>query len=178
MKWRVQVRTRRQWDRYCLWLAVGGGNLAGIIWILPALSMALGAPLWPLTWHHGFMRLGNALLMYGVAALACAPLRRLFWCFVPPCLWLVWSVMDRIAVRNWPGLTHDLHHNVPAAGMSLIFGVLLALVTGKFGRGIEEEDAMPDTAVMGFDSQEGVWPPAPNYPPQPNGRKEDGPHGK
>lgn len=158
-----KVRTRRQWERYCLWLAVGGGNLAGILFVLPDLSMALGGPLWSLTWHRGFMRLANALLMYSIAALACAPPRRLFWIFVLPTLWLAWSVMDRIAARNWPGLTHDLHSNVPTAGMSLVFGSLLALVLGKFARGLEEEDAVPGAAVLS-DPQEGVWPPAPRRP--------------
>ena len=115
MNRQVQVRTRRQWDRYCLWVSVGGGNFAGIIWILPALSMVLGVPLWSLPWYRGFMRLGSALLMYAVAALGCASRRRLFWVFVLPSLWLVCSVLDRIVTHNWPGLMHDLHDNVPSA---------------------------------------------------------------
>ena len=159
-----KVRTRRQWDRYCLWLAVISGNLAGIIFVLPDLSVVLGAPTWPVAWNRGFLRLENALLMYTIAALACAPWRRLLWVFVPSALWLVWSVMDRIVAHNWLGLIHDLHSNIPSAGMSIAFGGLLALVLGKFGRGLEEEDAVPKATVMTYDPQDGVWPPAPRRP--------------
>jgi len=174
MKLRVQVRTRRQWDRYCLWLAVGGGSLAGIVWILPALSMALGAPPWSVAWHHGFQRAGDVLLMVVISNVARVPCRRLLWVFVPPAVWLVWSVMDSIATGNWPVLAFDLRGNTLNVGLDLVFGCLIALFLGRFGRGREEEDAVPDAAfAMRFDSQEGVWPPAPNYPSQPNRRKED-----
>jgi hypothetical protein len=155
-----KVRSRQQWDRYCFWLAVIGGNLAGILFVLPALSMALGGPLWSVAWHRGMMRLANPVLMYTIAALACAPPRRLLWCFVPPALWLVWSVMDRVALHNWLGLVHDLHNNVLASGMSLVFGGFLALVLGKLGRGLEEEQNASESALISV-SPEGVWPPAP-----------------
>ncbi len=179
MKLRVQVRTRRQWERFCLWGAVGGGCLAGIIWILPALSMALGVPTWSVAWHHDFQRAGDLLLMVVISNVARVPRQWLLWVFVPPAIWLVWSVLDRVVLGNWSGLVLDLHGNVPNAALDLVFGCLIALFLGRFGRGREEEDAVPDAAsAMRFDSQEGVWPPAPNYPPQPLGQKEDGPHGK
>ncbi len=176
MKLRVQVRTRRQWDRYCLWLAVGGGNLAGIIWILPDLSMASGLPLpfWIFARHREITLAGDVLLFFAVICLARAPRRLLFWVPVPPALWLAWSQSPRIILGNWLGLFFNLHNYLPLASMSLACGCLIALVTGQFGRGLEEEDAVRSAAsAMRFDSGEGVWPPAPNYPPQPLGRKED-----
>ena len=102
--------------------------------------------------------------------MARVPPRLLLWVPVPPAAWLVWSVVDRIVLGNWPGLIHDLPGNVIGAGLDLVFGCLVALCLGRFGRGREEEDSVPE---LQFDSQEGVWPPAPNYSPQPNGRKED-----
>ncbi len=174
MKPRVQVRTRRQWNRYCLWVAVGGGSLAGIVWILPDLSMALGASAWPRTWHRDFQRAGDLLLLFSVSQMARVPKRLLLWVPLPPALWLVWSVMDRIVAGNWPGLVNDLYGNIILAGLDLVFGCVITLITGGFGRGHEEEDDAPDAAsAMRFDSQEGVWPPAPNYPPQPLGQKEE-----
>lgn len=171
MKFRVQVRTRRQWDRYCLWVALGGGNLAGIIWILPYLSMALRLPV---AWRWNFHRLGDLLLISVISYLAHAPKRLLWWVPVPSVLWLAWSVTDRIVVGNWPGVSSDLPGNVIGAGLDSILGCLIALFLGRFGRGREDDDDVPDAAsAMRFDSQEGVWPPAPNYPPQPLGRKED-----
>jgi hypothetical protein len=174
MKLRVQVRTRRQWDRYCLWLALGGGNLAGIIWILPALSMALGSSLWAHVRHHDFRYAGSLLLFFVILWLARVPRRRLFWVFVPSALWLAWSVTDQAVLGNWPGLVRDLRSNVMEAGVYLVTATLLELLMGGFGQGLEEEEDVPEAAsAMQFDSQEGVWPPAPNYPPQPLGRKED-----
>ena len=174
MKLRVQVRTRRQWDRYCLWLSLGGGSLAGIIWILPALGTALGSSLWASARPRDFHRVGDLLLIVVISYTARVPRRRLLWVFAPATLWLVWSVTDSIVSGNWLVLIFDLHNNTLNVGLDLFFGCLIALVLGHLGRGREEEDAVPDAAsAMRFDSQEGVWPPAPNYPTQPNRRKED-----
>ncbi len=174
MKLWVQVRTRRQWDQYCLWLAVGGGNLAGILWILPALSTALGSPLLAHARRQDFRMLGSLLLLYVIIGLACVPRRRLLWLLVAPALWLAWSVADQAALGNRPGLTHHLGLNLLIANVSLSFGCLIAFLLKKFGQGHEEEDDVPDAAsAMQFDSQEGVWPPAPNYPAQPLEQKED-----
>jgi len=112
--------------------------------------------------------------MMVISNVARVPCQRLLWVFVPPAVWLVWSVMDSIATGNWPVLAFDLRGNTLNLGLDLVFGCLIALFLGRFGRGREEEDAVPDAAfAMRFDSQEGVWPPAPNYPSQPNRRKED-----
>ncbi len=178
MRRRVQVRTRRQWDRYCLWVAVGGGCLAGIIWILPALSMALGSSLWAYARRQDFHFAGILLLFFVIIWLTRVPRRRLLWILVPPALWLAWSVTDQVVLGNWPGLAHNLRINVMEAGWPLVMATLLQLLVGELGRGHEEEDDAPGAAAMGFDSQEGVWLPAPNYPPQPLEQKEDGPHGK
>ena len=174
MKRWVQVRTRRQWDRYCLWLSVGGGNLAGIIWVAPGLSMALGAPTWSVAWHHIFPRAGDILLMVTISNVARVPRRRLLWVLVPPVFWLAWSVTDSVAVGNWPGLVRALQGNVLNVGLDFVFGCVIAFFLGRFGRGREGEDAILDGSVRtNSDSQEGVWPPAPNYPAQPIRRKED-----
>jgi hypothetical protein len=175
MKLRVQIKTRQQWDRYCLWLAVGGGSLAGILWILPALSMALGSSLLAHARRQDFRMQGCLLLFYVIIGLACVPGRRLLWILVAPALWLAWSVTDQAVLGNWPGLIHHLRLNLLIVIVSLAGGCLVALVMKKLWRSYEEEDDdAPDAAaVMRSDSQEGVWPPAPNYPPQPLGRKED-----
>ena len=174
MRLRVQVRTRRQWDRYCLWLGLGGGSLAGIIWILPALGAALGSSLWVHARRQDFRLAGCFLLFNVIICLAHVPRRRLLWILVAPALWLAWSVTDQAVLGNRPGLIHHLRLNLPITYVFLVGGCLIALVMGKFGWGREEEDDVPDAASeMRFDSQEGVWPPAPNYPPQPSRWKED-----
>ena len=174
MKRRVQVRTRRQWDRYCLWVVVGGGNLAGILWILPDLSMALGSSLWAHVRHHDFHFTGCLLLFFVILWSARVPRRRLPWVIVPPVLWLAWSVTDQAVLGNWLGLAHRLRFNAMEAGLYLVLGCLWELLMSGFGRGLEEEDAALDVAaVIRSDPQEGVWPPAPNYPPQPLGQKEE-----
>lgn len=69
VQFRRKVRTRRQWDRFCLWVAVGGGSLAGLMFVLPDLSVALGAQPWSVAWHHGLLPLNNFVLMYTIAVL-------------------------------------------------------------------------------------------------------------
>ncbi len=155
-----KVRTRRQWDKYCLWVALIGGNLAGIVYVLPALSVALGAPTWPLAWSHLMMRFYSLPLMYSVAVLAHSPRRRLPWIFAPPVLWLFWSVTDRLVTHNWLGLIHDLKVNSTGAVIYLLGGCFFALISGKFGRGLEEENTAPEPVTQ-FDATESVWPPPP-----------------
>lgn len=155
-----KVRTRRQWDKYCLWVALIGGNLAGIVYVLPALSVALGAPAWPSAWSHLMKRSYSLLLMYSIATLAQAPRRRLLWIFAPPVLWLLWSLTDRLVTHNWLGLLHDLKVHSLGAVIYLLGGCVIGLVGGKFGRGLEEEDKAAEQTAQ-FDSTEGVWPPPP-----------------
>lgn len=150
------VRTRRQWDKYCLWVALIGGNLAGIMFVLPDLSMALGGPAWP----HLMKQLYSLPLIYSVAALGHAPLRRLFWMLVPLSLWLSWSMMGHVVARNWPGLTHDLERNVTGAVIYFLGSSFIALTQGKLGRGLEEENTAAEPVAQ-FDATEDVWPPPP-----------------
>lgn len=153
------VRTRRQWDKYCLWVALVGGNLARIVCILPALSAALGAPAWLPAWSQQMKHFYGVPLIYSIAALGHTPRRRLLWTFAPPMLWLFWSVTDRIVTHNWLGLIHDLKGNSVGAVIYLLSGCFFALIQGKFGRGLEEEDTAEPAAQ--FEATEGVWPPPP-----------------
>lgn len=155
------MKTQRQWDKFCVCIALVGGSLSGALSALPTLVVTLRMPMWHPTWNHDTQRIGYFVLLATTNILVRAPKRLIHWVFVPPLLWLACNTAYSFATRNWPNIKSDLYNGTVSVGIALVVTGGFALLTGKFGRGRERPD---EPVEVQFQPQKGTWPPAPRQP--------------
>ena len=155
------MKTRSQWERLCLSVALAGGNIAGILSAVPALFVTLGLLKWLPLWSHDMQRVGYIILLASIAVLVRSPKRLIYWVLVPALFWLLWNIVGSLVKHNWPSVIHDLQGSFVSIGIALTVICGAALLTGKYGQGRET----PNKEGKAYsEPSEGVWPPAPKQP--------------
>jgi len=152
--------------RWTLWLALGGGNVFGLMFDSDALSAALRHR--PYAYgSHGAVSLAGMLLgdlFLPVVVTGLAPRKSFLWAAAVLGITLAWSLADRVALLNVPGLVHDLEGNGLGRLLSLLLFcgpvslVRLLMRRGRDGRArrLTGQQAWMQWAAQ---AQAGTWPP-------------------
>ena len=166
----------RKW-RWTLGLVLAGGNVFGFMGVWEALSPALRhRPFHYGSSHHSGLALLGILLgtfVLPIVVACLAPRKSFLWAAAPSGIVLAWSLTDRVAAGNAPGLLHDLKGNALAFSLTLLLLCgpisLIRLLMRRSRQGqarrLEEQQAWMRHS---YEAQAGVWPPPirPAGPPE------------
>jgi len=159
---RPDKSARWTWTR---WLTFLGGSLFGLLFDWEALIHALRHQPFAYGTHSPGSLLG--LLIGGtilpVAVTFLAPRKSFLWAAAALLIHLAWSLLDRVAAHNTPGLLQDLRGNSADALVNLLLFCgplsLIRLLLRRHQNGKTQRLAAQYARMHQAADQHGVWPP-------------------